>query len=155
MLTHDLIPLRFTQDWLKLIQKIILYTHKLTTVVTHNNIKKLQLHAYLWLHNTRHHLGNKKLHSPQIVYYDVAKSNIIFQYLSVANITNDWSLRILFRWKPWNDTELSESILSDNFLKNSLSSGWITLVVPGGIFIISTVCWSSSWKTEVSLCPGQ
>jgi hypothetical protein len=47
-------------------------------------------------------------------------------------------LRILFRWKTWNDTELSESILSDNFLKNffhcwknSLSSCWITLVVPG------------------------
>jgi hypothetical protein len=37
MLTHDLIPLRFTQDWLKLIQKNVLYTHKLTTVVTHNN----------------------------------------------------------------------------------------------------------------------
>jgi hypothetical protein len=45
MLTHDLLPVRFTQDWLKLIQKNALYTHKLTTIVTHNNIKILQLHA--------------------------------------------------------------------------------------------------------------
>jgi hypothetical protein len=71
-------------------------------------------------------------------------------------MSNDWRLRILFRWKTWNDTQLSETIMSDNFLKNAfhcrknyLSSGWITLVVPGGILIISTVFWSSSWKTEV------
>jgi hypothetical protein len=46
MLTHDLIPLRFTQDWSRLIQKNVSCTHKLITIVTHNNIKILQLHAY-------------------------------------------------------------------------------------------------------------